>query len=81
MKNVKTMTKLQLINWGMKTRASISSYCNKNFGMNRMQSSRAYDLIDRYTELKNEMQDRGYWEQFCNICGSHNEHNAYDLFA
>ena len=75
------MTNEQLITWAKKTRNSIGNYCEKNAGINRLQSQRAYELIDRYTDLIDEMQERGTFTDFCNSIGSHDQHNAYDLFA
>jgi len=77
MKSPEKMTNEQLMKWGLKTGRSISSQAYRS-GMN---SNRTLDLIDRYTELKDEMVKRGIWQAYCNYNGFDTGHDSYDCAA
>ena len=50
-------------------------------GYNGINQQRSYDLIDRYTELKEVAIKEGVWESWCNERSYTPEHDAYDNWA
>ena len=46
-------------------------------------SQRGFELIDRYNDLKDELNDKNQtaWHAYCREVGADPSHDAYDLFA
>lgn len=80
MKSPHDMTSEQAIHWLNKTGKSIETFL-ANGGT--MGSARAFELIDRYAELKANVYFRpdGSWKRYCSDNGIDESHNEYDLFA
>ena len=73
MKNPEKMTDQQLTDWATKTATTIS----KSYW--KIGHDRRYDLVDRYHDLKEELQNRNLWEGYCAQTFSCPTHDAYDL--
>jgi len=78
MKNPIQMSNDQVYHWAKKTRNSIYTFVNSG-GLSN--SRRGYDLVDRYELLKEEMQNRHFWDEYCSMDGADTSHTAFDLFA
>jgi hypothetical protein len=79
MKKVEEMSTEQIISWLNKTRKSIHTYNTKSSGSSTTQ--RAFELIDRFTELKEAAEEKGIWIDYCTTTGIYYKSDAYDLFA
>ena len=62
----------------MKVLASLVNHIARG---NRVNNYRSWDLIDRYTALKEEMYNAGLWKGWCEKQGFCPTHDAYDNFA
>lgn len=78
MKNPIQMSNDQIWHWAKKTRNSIYQFASNG---GRSNSARGYDLVDRYESLKEEMENRKFWNEYCSMDGADPSHNAFDLFA
>lgn len=61
-----------------KTKTSLSNHVARG---NQVENQRSYDLIDRYTDLKEQASQEGVWTQYCDDVGFDKSHDAYDFFA
>ena len=81
-RKVECLTNEQVTSWLLKTRKSIEIFVNTGSGL--INSQRAYDLIDRYSQLKREAinrKDGVVWRNYCNETKQACSHDAYDCFA
>jgi hypothetical protein len=69
------MTDEQLVKWAKKTFRTISNSYWKSAQYRRD------TMVDRYHELKEEMEIRKIWHFYCAETGSATSHDAYDITA
>ena len=78
MKSPTRMSNDQIYHWAKKTRNSVYAFMNNGGKSN---TTRGYNLIDRYESLKEEMINRHFWDEYCAMNCDDPSHNAFDLFA
>jgi len=78
MKNVEAMSIADIFHWLDKTRASVRKAMQRGVSHT---SHRAYELKDRYEDLRSVAIRRGVWNRYCIHHGLSNSHDAYDLWA
>ena len=61
-----------------KARRSLVNYVARG-GRNTCQ--RGYDLIDRYSDLRDDAMKEGVWKEYCERYDYSIFHDAYDFFA
>lgn len=74
MKALNKMTNDDVVKWLNKTVLSIDSARNSSH-------DRKTDLVDRYTELKDEAVARDIWYKWCNTRRFCPTHDGWDCFA
>lgn len=75
MKPPSDMNNEQLVRWMTKTVAST------NGALRSGNMSRKYDLVDRHSDLKEEMVVRDIWNKYCDDNGFSRQHDGWDCFA